>query len=732
MSDIIVKFKPQGNRALVRAIEELQAATQKYGGTIPRANKEAMKLTGTLKAQNLTWKKLGVSTRTLRQAYRGNITALERMRVAMAKAGIAGKGMLRNNRLLDNSFATMRSHMLLFSFAMSLGVRQMLDFQKQAGKLKAMETGFNTLSGGVGNAAISMAKLKAATNGTMSEMSLFQQANSAMILGVTKNSDEMAEMFDMAQRLGRTLGVDTERSIESLVTGLGRQSVKMLDNIGIIVKSNEAYEDYAEANNLVASELTDSEKRQAFFNAALESGRKKMKALGPEVSTAQDSFDRFNVTMSELGTEFGELTSPAVAGFMDEFSDWVFNLSAGPLEKMAKDMGDLGIQLKDFEGFSQRLADELSLKELDELEASTGDLFRRINLNFENLGPDPNAIKDLKDNMGEDALINALFPSHIKMAASAMTWNQQARGIVKDMLTKFGVNFKEDLIDPSTIDVELINKEFEKVIAEIGKKMGESTSELDKEGRIQLLKEIREGGFTDDEALQREVAALAAEGDMLAILIALGTEYKNIMKDVSVQTEDFDEKTKNAAEAMRLLSAQMKAINQMGKGFSALAKELGASAQAVAAIQAAAALVNSHLAATQVLADEKIKPTWLKYAAAAAMYAEGIAHVLAIRKVGASMGSGSAVGQYAEGGYVGGRPHSQGGTIIEAERGEFVMSRNAVESIGLETLSMMNEGGGGSVNVTVTGNVMTQDFVEGELAESIKEAVRRGSDFGIS
>ncbi len=94
--------------------------------------------------------------------------------------------------------------------------------------------------------------------------------------------------------------------------------------------------------------------------------------------------------------------------------------------------------------------------------------------------------------------------------------------------------------------------------------------------------------------------------------------------------------------------------------------------------------------------------------------------------------AGSAVGKFEQGGYVGGRPHSQGGTIIEAERGEFVMSRNAVESIGLETLSMMNEGGGGSVNVTVTGNVMTQDFVEGELAESIKEAVRRGSDFGIS
>ena len=100
---------------------------------------------------------------------------------------------------------------------------------------------------------------------------------------------------------------------------------------------------------------------------------------------------------------------------------------------------------------------------------------------------------------------------------------------------------------------------------------------------------------------------------------------------------------------------------------------------------------------------------------------------------GGSSGNGGQIyGSFEHGGYVGGRPHSQGGTIIEAERGEFVMSRNAVESIGLETLNQMNQsGGGGNINVNVSGNVLTQDFVEGELAESIKEAVRRGSDFGI-
>jgi hypothetical protein len=182
----------------------------------------------------------------------------------------------------------------------------------------------------------------------------------------------------------------------------------------------------------------------------------------------------------------------------------------------------------------------------------------------------------------------------------------------------------------------------------------------------------------------------------------------------------------------------MSAVKSAAKGFAALGKELGMGAKAIAAIQAVGALANAHSAASDVLADKTIQPTALRIAAAAGMYAEGFAHVLAIRNAGEKLGSGSSgssggiYGKFEHGGYVGGRPHSQGGTIIEAERGEFVMSRNAVESIGLETLNQMNQtGGGASINVSVTGNVLTQDFVEGELAESIKEAVRRGSDFGI-
>ena len=57
------------------------------------------------------------------------------------------------------------------------------------------------------------------------------------------------------------------------------------------------------------------------------------------------------------------------------------------------------------------------------------------------------------------------------------------------------------------------------------------------------------------------------------------------------------------------------------------------------------------------------------------------------------------------------------------------------EQVSVTPLSSPNiEGpqGGGSITVNVSGNVLSQDFVEGELAENIKEAIRRGTDFGIS
>ena len=202
------------------------------------------------------------------------------------------KGFQTHERRLRNTsgaFSTLRSQMLLFSFAMSLGGRQLIQFSKDAAVIGQMKIAFTSLTGGAENATLAMEKLRAATDGTMSNFDLFQQANNAMVLGITENSDEMARMFDMAQRLGKALGVDTKRAVESLITGIGRQSRLMLDNIGIVVKSEKAYEAHAKKLGKNASNLTDSERKQAFLNATLEAARNKLATVGDEQLTASDS-----------------------------------------------------------------------------------------------------------------------------------------------------------------------------------------------------------------------------------------------------------------------------------------------------------------------------------------------------------------------------------------------------------------------------------------------------------
>ena len=70
--------------------------------------------------------------------------------------------------------------------------------------------------------------------------------------------------------------------------------------------------------------------------------------------------------------------------------------------------------------------------------------------------------------------------------------------------------------------------------------------------------------------------------------------------------------------------------------------------------------------------------------------------------------------------------------MIEAEQGEFVMSRDATDAIGIENLNRMNTaGGGGGASIVINNPILGKDTIEDEIVPQIKEALRRGGDIGI-
>ena len=78
---------------------------------------------------------------------------------------------------------------------------------------------------------------------------------------------------------------------------------------------------------------------------------------------------------------------------------------------------------------------------------------------------------------------------------------------------------------------------------------------------------------------------------------------------------------------------------------------------------------------------------------------------------------------FEQGGLIGGRRHSQGGTMIEAEQGEFVMSRNAVSSIGASALNQMNQSGGAGLTLNISAPLVDETVLD-TIIPAIQKAQR--------
>ena len=124
----------------------------------------------------------------------------------------------------------------------------------------------------------------------------------------------------------------------------------------------------------------------------------------------------------------------------------------------------------------------------------------------------------------------------------------------------------------------------------------------------------------------------------------------------------------------------------------------------------AQAIIDAYGAGNKVLNSKLPFPT--NVIAMAGVIATGLNNVAKIRSQ-----------KFEAGGLVGGRLHSQGGTMIEAEKGEFVMSRNAVQSIGTETLSQMNQTGNAGVTVNISAPLVDETVID-TIIPAIEKAQR--------
>ena len=229
--------------------------------------------------------------------------------------------------------------------------------------------------------------------------------------------------------------------------------------------------------------------------------------------------------------------------------------------------------------------------------------------------------------------------------------------------------------------------------------------------------------WSDEEAEAETLAALAHEEKMARydeVFIAIQEQLTVGEDALNAELAGFAKLEEAARAKFEAGQLRMKQERKMQK--EKLAWQASAVLEAMGFAKAAAA-VDAAMATKDAFAGAQ--STW-KYWSAAFPPVAPAAYALALGAGLAQAAQVAKAGNFAEGGYVGG---SGAGDSVRANltAGEYVMTRSAVDALGVETLDELNAGGGGGVTLNIAGNILgTEEFVRDTLLPEIEKTLAGG------
>ena len=554
------------------------------------------------------------------------------------------------------------------------GFKKMAELATQHGKV---QSGFMSLGKEIGITTLSLNSFREAVNGTMSDTDLMTLANQAMMLGVASSEKEMAKLFDTAQRLGRVMGLETTPAIQSLVTGIGRQSIQMLDNLGIIVKSETAYLLYADSIGKTVNQLTEQDKKLAFNAEAMRQATNAVALLGEENLNAADRLDALTVSAENFwqmtGTEWRQNLERFLGMFGEQAGGSIsFWQNYKAAQQAAFDADYVGAR-------DQILGIVSALEETNPIITKQGESIDTWTKDFsENI--------DLQRDMLQKYMTT-----------------QFEKGNVDETVNAASVVWWERLAELQEAELERLNDPAYLAEVERQKEQNEAI-----ERRVELRKQEAEA---DEEYLEILAQSSAAwENATLATM------------NLDMARNEFFENSEGISSVANLFTAHMKNMVASSDG---LTKSQINSAMAVGASNKSAAKAAGQSASMYIMAKAQ--------EAVASFLADAFAKGGVF---GGILGAGAAgiIGSLFSGAVkeISGTTFAaEGMNEIVTEPTMILAGEEGAEYVDIEPTTNEGAGRGGGVNITFTGNVLSDDFFETALPK-IKEALRKGGDIGIS
>ena len=213
-----------------------------------------------------------------------------------------------------------------------------MSMASRAGKIESLSLGFERNFGDMEKALESFRKASA---GMVSDFDLMQTANRAALLGVTTDVDKLSGLMVTARLRGREMGMDMTQAFSDIVTGIGRGSPLILDNLGIKIP---------DALTKSMEKMDETQKVQTLLNYAIEDGARIAEEYGVVNMTAGEKVEALKSKVVNLKDEALAKLSDPLGKIIDQFSKWIDKLEIAAQtmkEKTSDEIVGMQLALKD-------------------------------------------------------------------------------------------------------------------------------------------------------------------------------------------------------------------------------------------------------------------------------------------------------------------------------------------------------------------------------------------------
>ena len=158
-----------------------------------------------------------------------------------------------------------------------------------------------------------------------------EQAMRATAVAVSAgfSTKQLKDLTEVAKGASIALGRDMGDALDRLVRGTAKLEPEILDELGIIVRLDEATQDYAASIGKTANQLTQFERQQAFLNATIDQGLKKFSTIANVIDP--NPYDQLSSAFNDLTKQIVQFLNVGVTPLISFLSQNSFALTGALL-----------------------------------------------------------------------------------------------------------------------------------------------------------------------------------------------------------------------------------------------------------------------------------------------------------------------------------------------------------------------------------------------------------------